>query len=183
MGKVFRRYNSTIYGNYRKAYLIDGALTGAVMSVILLAVDLISGTPMESPVNFIPELVMMVSIAWCGYHYRKELDQQKVTFKEMMLLGLGIGMVSAVVYGLFVWAYCCVRHDMVQIYQNQRIALMESADVSVDAKLAVESVKHYGPGDWGFIAGFRLAVLSIIVAFLAAIALRTEKAPIKMKNK
>ena len=57
MAKIFRRYESTIYGNYRKAYLIDGALTGAVMSMVMLLRDWLATSPMSSPENYVTELV------------------------------------------------------------------------------------------------------------------------------
>ena len=46
----------------------------------------------------------------------------------------------------------------------------------------MESVKKYTAGDWGFIAGFRSAVMSIIITFFAALLFRTEKAPVKVKK-
>lgn len=183
MVKIFRRYKSTIYGNYRKAYLIDGALTGAVMSVIVLMVNLFSGSQMQSPDSFVPEIVMMVGIAWSAVQYRKGLEDQKVTFKELMLLGLGIGVISAAVYGLFIYAYGSIDINLVQQFQEQRISVMEPAETSVETRLSIEAVRHYGAGDWGFIAGFRSAVLSILVAFLVAVALRSEKAPVVEKKK
>lgn len=183
MARFFRRYKSTIYGNYRKAYLIDGALTGVIMSVIVLVVNLFSGSQMQSPDSIVPEIVMMVGIAWSAIQYRKGLKDQKVTFKELILLGLGIGVVSSIVYGLFIMAYGAIDPSLVQHFQEQRIAVMEPASSSADAKVAVEAVRHYGAGDWGFIAGFRSAVLSILVAFLVAVALRSEKAPVIEKKK
>ena len=97
MARIFRRYKSTIYGNYRKAYLIDGALTGVVMSVVMLLRDLLAKSPMSSPENYITELVLAVGIFWSCYQYRRQLPDGKVTLKELMLLGLGIGVVSAIV--------------------------------------------------------------------------------------
>lgn len=126
MARIFRRYKSTIYGNYRKAYLIDGLLTGAAMSVIVAVRDWLAAKPMATPENYITEIILAVGIFWATYHYRKGLPEGKVTLKELMLLGLGIGVVSAIVYGLWTWLNCGALHtDLVGYYNNCRIEVME----------------------------------------------------------
>ena len=125
-----------------------------------------------------------MGILWASYHYRKQLPGEKVTFKELMLLGLGIGVVSAVVYGLWTWLHCgVVNTGLVEYYNQSRIEVMEAAEKSEAAKLAVESVKKYTAGDWAFIAGFRSAVMSVIIAFFASLVLRTEKGEVVVKKK
>lgn len=183
MARVFRRYNSTIYGNYRKAYAIDGLLTGAAMAVITFLRDLLAGSAMGAPENYISELVLGVGIFWSAYQYRKGLEEGRVTLKELMLLGLGIGVVSAVVYGLWVWLDAGVINTaLVQHYNEARIAVMDPAENSEEARLAVELTKRYTAGDWGFIAGFRSAVMSVIIAFFAALVFRTEKGEVVVRK-
>lgn len=183
MAKIFRRYESTIYGNYRKAYFIDGALTGAVMSVVMLLRDWLATSPMSSPENYVTELVLAIAIVWSCYQYRRQLPDGKVTLKELMLLGLGIGVVSAVVYGLWTWLHCGVLDtSLVDYYNQQRIAMMESAESSAEAKVAVELVRRYTAGDWAFIGAFRSAVMSIIITFFAALIFRTEKGTVIEKK-
>ena len=179
MARIFRRYKSTIYGNYRKAYLIDGALTGVVMSLLLMLRDVLAKVPMASPENYVTEVVLAVGIFWSSYQYRKQLPEGKVTLKELMLLGIGIGVVSAMVYGLWTWLRCGVLDTtLVEHYNQQRIIMMDTADSSADAKLAIEQVRRYGAGDWAFISGFRTAVMSVIITFFSALVFRTEKAPV-----
>lgn len=183
MARVFRRYNSTIYGNYRKAYAIDGLLTGAAMAAVTFLRDLLAAAPMATPENYVSELVLAVGIFWSAYQYRRQLPDQQVTLKELMLLGIGIGIVSAVVYGLWVWLdAACVNTTLVQHYNEQRIAVMPAADESAEARVAIEQVRRYTAGDWGFISGFRSAVMSIILAFFAALIFRTEKSPVVVKE-
>ena len=184
MARFFRRYKSTIYGNYRKAYLIDGMLTGVAMSVIAVVRDWLAAKPMATPENYITELVLLVGVFCATYHYRKQLPGEKVTFKELMLLGLGIGVVSAVVYGLWVWLRCGIFNTgLVGYYNKSRIEVMSPAEKSEAAKVAIEMVKKYTAGDWAFIAGFRSAVMSIIISFFAALILRTEKGEVRVKTK
>ena len=184
MARFFRRYKSTIYGNYRKAYVIDGLLTGAAMSVIAAVRDWLAAKPMATPENYVTELVLLVGILWASYHYRKQLPGEKVTLKELMLLGLGIGVVSAMVYGLWTWLHCGVMNTgLVDYYNQSRIDVMEPAETSEAAKVAIESVKRYTAGDWAFIAGFRSAVMSVIIVFFTSLILRTEKGEVVVKNK
>ncbi len=183
MARFIRRYNSTIYGNYRKSYLVDGTLIGGVMAVVMLLRDLLSDMPISSPENYTTQLVLLVGIFWASYQYRKQLPEQKVTLKELMLLGMGIGLVSGVVYGLWVWLYSGVLNtDLVGFYNEQRIRVMEPAETSAEAKVAVEAVKRYTAGDWAFIGGFRSVVWSIIITFFSAIVFRTEKSPVREKT-
>ena len=184
MARFFRRYKSTIYGNYRKAYLIDGMLTGVAMSVISALRDWLATKPMAMPENYITELVLLVGIVWASYHYRKQLPGEKVTLKELMLLGLGIGVVSAVVYGLWVWLRCgVINTGLVDYYNQSRIEVMDPAEKSEAAKVAIEMVRKYTAGDWAFIAGFRSAVMSIIITFFTALVLRTEKGEVRVRQK
>ena len=187
MARFFKRYKSTIYGNYRKACLIDGVLTRAVMSVFLLLRDWLStstlSSPETSPENYVTELVLAVGIFWSCYQYRRHLPDGKVTLKELMLLGLGIGVVSAVVYGLWTWLRCGILDtSLVSHYNQERIAVMEPAESSADAKVAIELVNRYTAGDWAFIGAFRSAVISIIITFFAALIFRTEKGEVRTKK-
>ena len=184
MARFFRRYKSTIYGNYRKAYVIDGLLVGGAMSLIAAVRDWLAAQPMATPENYITELVLLVGTLWASYHYRKQLPDGKVTLKELMLLGLGIGVVSAVVYGLWTWMHCgIINSGLVDYYNQSRIGVMEPAETSEAAKVAIENVKKYTAGDWAFIAGFRSAVMSVIITFFTALVLRTEKGEVVTKSK
>lgn len=183
MPRVFRRYTSTIYGNYRKSYLIDGLLVGAAMSFIMYMRDLLAAKPMATPENYVTEIVLLVGIFWAAYQYREQLPDRKVTLKELMLLTLGIGVVSALVYGLWTWLNLgCINTDLVAYYNQQRISVMDAADVSAEAKIAIDQISRYTAGRWGFIGGFRSAVMSVIIAFFASLIFRTEKAPVVPKK-
>ena len=146
------------------------------MSVILLVRDWLSRLPMTSPDNYITELILAVAIFLTCYTYRKSLLKQRVSFKELMLLGIGLGVVSTVIFGL--WTWWNLSHfasALVDYYNEERIALMEPAETSEEARLAIEQVKNYTAGHWAFIGAFRLAVISIIITFFAALLFHNEK--------
>lgn len=164
--------------------MIDGLLVGGAMSLIAAVRDWLAAQPMATPENYITELVLLVGTLWASYHYRKQLPDGRVTLKELMLLGLGIGVVSAVVYGLWTWMHCgIINSGLVDYYNQSRIGVMEPAETSEAAKVAIENVKKYTAGDWAFIAGFRSAVMSVIITFFTALVLRTEKGEVVTKSK
>ena len=183
MARFFRRYRSTLHGNYRRAYLTYGVTTGAVMAVVVALRYWIGGAPMATPENYLTELVLAAGIVWASWHYRKSLPDGQVTLKELMLLGLGIGVVSAVVYGLWTWLHCAALDtSLVEHYNQCRIAVMDDPATSPEAHVAVEQVNRYTAGDWAFIAAFRTAVMSIIVTFFSAIIFRTEKGEVVQRK-
>ena len=93
-------------------------------------------------------------------------------------------MVSGVLYGLWTWLHCGVLDSsLTEHYNDCRIAVMDDADSSPEARIAVEQVKKYTAGDWAFIAGFRTAVMSIIITFFSALIFRTEKGEIVSHSK
>ena len=100
-----------------------------------------------------------------------------------MLLGLGIGVISSVVYGLFLWLMCGQMFpDVVNVYIENRLAQMDAPETSAEAKVAVELTKGYTAGDWAFIGGFRTAVFSVIVAFAMALILGGKRGSLVEKK-
>lgn len=183
MARFFRRYQSTIHGNYRRAYLTIGVATGVAMSVVVALRNWMGSAPMATPENYLTELVLAAGIVWGSWRYRKNLPDGLVTLKELMLLGIGIGLVGAVVYGLWTWLHCGVLDTgMTEHYNNCRIAVMDDPADSPEARIAVEQVRKYTAGDWAFIAAFRTAVMSVIITFFSALVFRTEKGEIKGKS-
>lgn len=181
MARFFRRYSSTIYGNYRKAYVLYGLMTGGVMALIVTLWNVIADKPLPEPENLATEVVLLICTLFATYRYRRTLPGERVTLKELMLLGLGIGMVSAVVYGLWTWFYAGAwKPEMVQHYIDSRIAAMQQADKATED--AIAQVQAYTVGDWAFIAAFRSAVISILITFFTALVFRTEKSPVREKQ-
>lgn len=189
MTKIFRRYNSTIYGNYKKYALVYGLAIGCAQFVVVAFWNMVSSTWLPSPENYVTEVVLLAGIFGFTYLYRRNLKAQAghegsgVTLKELLLLGLGMGCVGAVVYGLWMWLYCgTLMPTMVEHFNEQRIVVMPEAETGEDARKAIELVSQYTAGDWAFIGGFRTAVMSVMFAFFAALIFRTEYAPVREKE-
>ena len=181
MAKIIRRYQSEIYGNYRLAYATYGVLTGIVLAIVmLLHRALLPSNPPASPESFEADVVIAVAIFLSAYRYRSTLPDKQVMLKELLLLGMGTAIVAAIVYGLLLWLVLgAVYPDLVDTFIQQRISLMPSADQGVAEAMAIEKTRAYTAGDWAFIGGFRIFVISIIFTFFSAIIFRTQKSPIK----
>lgn len=172
MARIFRRYKSEIHGNYRIAYLKWGLLTGVLLSLYLLARHLL-GAPCTSPADLGKDGLLIVAMLVSMYLYRRSLPEKRVTMKELLLLGIGIGLVSAVVYGLFVWLYCGVMYpEMTEVYAEQ----FKTDEARAEGYLAA-----LNPVMWALMFGFvNTALTSIIVAFFGALIFKTEKAELNV---
>ena len=183
--RLLRRYKSDIYGNYRLAYLRDGALTGLVLSVAVLVCKLLY-YPIYAPENYVTDIALLVSTLFFAYRYRSRLPEKKVFFKELMLFGLGLGIVAAITYGVFLLFYGgvvdkgfatrCLEHFILGEQNGSASEEMKAETISV--------MRTYKLHTWAFIGTFRTAVMSIMTAFVAALVFRTEKnIPITKSNK
>jgi len=181
--KFIRRYQSDIYGRYRVAYLRDGVLSGLFISAVVLFCKLIY-YPIYSPENYITDIALLVATLFFCHRYREGLPEKKVFFKELMLFGLGLGVVAALFYGLFLLLYGgvidtwfadrCLEHF---INGEQRGS---GTDEEKAATIAV--MRTYKLHTWAFIGAFRTAVMSIMTAFVAALIFRTEKNVVRPKE-
>lgn len=181
MAKILRRYQSAIYGNYRKAYLRYGFLTGVVLALSMLFYRLVSpSNPPVSPNNYFIDAILAVAIFGGTFIYRKSLPDQKVMLKELLLLGTGMGMTASAVYGILLWPICgSLFPDMVDTFIANRLDLIKAQGESPETLEAIVQTRAYTAGDWAFIGAFRTFVFSIILTFFSSIIFRTEKSPLK----
>ena len=182
MAGLLRRYKSPLYGNYRKYALLYGVVTGMVLFAAIVAAWLVQ-LPYSEPENLVVDLLMTLCIFACSYIYRQNQAGGRIYLKELLILGMGIGAVAGVVYGLMLLFYgSIIDFDFVSRCIEMRVAPIEkaiadggSAEEMVQLKNALEVTKTYTLGDWAFIGGFRTAVMSIIITFFSAIIFKTEK--------
>lgn len=181
MARIIKQYQSEIYGNYRLAYATYGVLTGFLLALVLvLQRAIMPSNPPLAPESFVADAVLAVAIFLSAYRYRSTLPDKQVMLKELLLLGMGTAIVAAVVYGLLLWLILgTVYTDLVETFITHRLSLMPSADEGAEAAIAIEKTRAYTAGDWAFIGGFRIFVISIVFTFFSAIIFRTQKSPIK----
>lgn len=166
--KFFHRYESTIHGNYRKAYLCWGLLTG-LMLVLYLLVRWLMGRSAESAESYLSDGILLVGLFVGCLLYRNSLPERKVTLKELMLFGMGAAVVACLIYGLYIWLSGMVLEGQTELMART----MFKAD---DFEL-------YPVGWWsalcGIVTGVKMAVLGGFGAFISALILKNEKGNVK----
>ena len=160
----------------------SGFCVGVSLALVMLLASWLDVQP-ATPENYITDLVLLLGMAVTDYRYRRTLPDGRVTLKELMLLGVWTGFVCAVVYGLLLWLYGVLDGALVARFVEQRLSMMPAADGDTQAALNIQLVQHYSAGDWGFIGGFRIAVMSILMNLVSALLFRTEKAPVRERKK
>ena len=170
--KFFKRYRSEIHGNYRKAYLRCGPIVG-VLLMLYIVVRYLMGMPAESPEAYMSDGIMLVGVFLFTLLYRNALEEKKASLKELMLFGVGTAVVASVLYGLFVWAFCCAVPEQTVIFTKT----LSGKDIPpVDPEIP------YWAGMWGIVTGVKIGVLGAFGAFITAVILRNEKPEIKTKK-
>lgn len=172
--RFIRRYKSEIYGNYRRAALAYGSLTGGLMAVCVLVASLV-GMPFSAPETYVTDGVMALSIFVSAYYYRRRLNVDDLSQKELLLMGLDMGIVIGIVYGLLLWVvllgcYPALVSHFAEVRINQMVSGVAGG---VDEQLA-HTIRCYNAADWAFIGAFRSFVLSILFSFFAALIFGTR---------
>ncbi len=167
--KFFHRYNSTIHGNYRKGYLRCGLITGVVLMLYIL-VRYMMGMPAESPEAYLSDGIMLVAVFLFTLLYRNSLEEKHATLKELMLFGMGTAVVASVLYGLFVWAFCCAAPEQTVLFTQT----LSGQEIN-----AGDPQLHYWAGLWGIVSGVKLALLGGFGSFVTSVILRNEKGGVR----
>lgn len=170
---IFHRYKSTIHGNYRRAYLRSGLLTGALLAAYV-TIRLLAGSPMERPVSLISDILLLVLLFLLTAWYRNSLPEKRITLKEAMLFGIGTSAVAALVYGLALWAVGLLSDSQTVLFTTS----MTGNPVTTD-----DPQLHYWAAWWALFAAASTLLLGAFASFLAAIFFRNEKSEIKHKLK
>ena len=174
--RFIRRYKSEIYGNYRIAYLRDGLYTGVLISAVVLFCKLIY-YPIYAPQNYVTDITLFVATLFFAFRYRKGLPDGKVSFKELMLFGLGLGITAAVVYGLFLLLYGGVidKGFTGRCLEHFKAGELAGSGTEEEKAKTIAVMQNYKLYTWALIGTFRTSVMSIMTAFIAALLFRTEK--------
>jgi hypothetical protein len=169
---IFHRYQSTIHGDYRRNYLRCGLVTGVLLAAYVL-VRLLMNRPVESPLSYVSDAILLVCIFLFAAYYRNALPDKRVTLKELMLFGMGTAAVAALLYGLMLWGIGLAFPQQAVLFTNN----MTPNEVTMqDPQL------HYWAALWAIVAAVETLLLGSFGAFLAAILFRNEKGEIKHKK-
>ena len=109
-----------------------------------------------------------------------------IFFKEIYILNLGVGVVAAIIYALFVWYYgSCVDTEFLQRYidAQEHIYLNNWNGTTEDMNMMIENIKTLTTVQYlSIMAGILTVVTTFMVAFIVAILLRTQKNVVRQKK-
>ena len=174
--RLVRRYQSDIYGDYRKFGLRYGLFSGLIMAAIVCILFFLD-YPLQAPVNYATDITLFVCALFFAYRYRTTLPDNKVFFKELMLLGLTLGVVAAIVYALFLLLYGKVIDTDFLTRCIDRLVDNEQNGTASQEQIqqTVSVMRGYTLVTLALIAAFRTSVMAIMTAFCGALLFRTEK--------
>ncbi|MBP3763693.1 MAG: hypothetical protein J6I49_07445 [Bacteroidales bacterium] len=168
--KPFRRYHSTIHGNYRRAYFRCGLLLGVALMLYIL-MRMLLGVPAQAPESYATDGILIAGLFLLAFFYRNSLEEKRATLKELMLFGFGTAALAALLYGLFLWALGLARPDQAALFATATTGATPTAD---DPQI------HYWAAFVALVATVKLLLIGTFAAFIAAVLFRNEKG--KMKN-
>lgn len=182
---LIKRYESEIYGNYKKGWLLYGLYTGLIMSFSVLFRYWLT-YPMDTPSTWTDNIILFLCMFVFTYLYRKKLYCGNVFFKEVYILNLGVGVVAGVMYALFIWYYgSCVDTELVQRYidAQEHIYINNWQGTTEDMNKKIEEIKNLTSvpylSIWG---GILTVVTSFMTSFIVALLLRTQKNVVRQKK-
>ena len=173
---LLRRYESTLYGNFRKEGAVAGLWSGGLLIAYLL-VRWLANIPPDSPQTYGSDLTLFACMLLQSHLYRRHLPEQKVSLRELMQMNLWLCVVAVTIFGLFTWVYgSSIDSDFVSRCIQQLIDGEMAGDNTEEQKLqVVEVMKGYTTGTLAWIAAFRTAIMGILWAFLSALLFRSEQ--------
>lgn len=171
--KFFHRYSSTIHGNYRRAYLRSGLLTGGLMFLYVL-IRYLLGIPAPAPESYAIDGILLAAVFLLTMLYRNSLEGKRATLKELMLFGMGTALVASVLYGLLLWALGLASPAQAALF---------TTTVTGNETLPDDPQIHYWAAWWGIFAALKLLLIGCFGAFIAAVFLRNEKSPTRSELK
>lgn len=169
---IFHRYDSTIHGNYRRAYLRGGLLTGALLGGYVL-VRMLMGKPVQSPTSLISDIALLVAVFLFTAYYRNSLDEKKITLKEAMLFGMGLSLVASFLYGALLY--------VVEMCSSAQTVLFTTTMTGQEIT-SEDPQLHYWAAWWAIMSFLEMLLLGCFGAFVAAVLFRNEKSTPRNKK-
>ncbi|MFA5541924.1 MAG: DUF4199 domain-containing protein [Bacteroidales bacterium] len=171
---LIRRYESQIYGNYKSAILKYGLYSGIGLSFVVLFRYWII-MPLSQPVSYAENIALLVFMFASVFIYKKKLPQGKLMFKEGFVLGLGLGVVASIIYGIFLYVY---SFGIDPEFQNRCFDIQRA--LPNNQHLADDAIRQMTRHSSIAFSGILLSsIMSILWAMIVSILLRNERAVVK----
>ncbi|MDO5760851.1 MAG: DUF4199 domain-containing protein [Bacteroidota bacterium] len=181
MNAIIRKYRSIIHGNYRWAALKYGITMGIVLSGILFFRYLLghpANAPIASDENWVVFVALLVMSLILAFHYRKLLEEKKMTFKEGFLLSFDSCVIACIVYAVFMYFYSIFIDNGIESFQDRTIDVMTRSIAEGGDKVELPEMIYLV--FWGMMANI---IMGILVAFITGIICRNEKSELVINNK
>ncbi len=177
---LIKRYETPIQGNYKLAILKYGSLTGLLMCLLVVARFLLN-KPLVQPLGYVENIFFFAFLLLFTYLYRKSLKGNPLFFKEAYLLNIGMGIITAVFYAIFMTAYVkWIDMDFLPRYVSFKTEELKSLGETINE----DNLKTIGSARYISSQSFILTtVLSIIFALIVALVMRTQKNIVREKKK
>lgn len=171
---LIRRYKSEIHGNYKRAWLQYGIITSIAM-VLSVLIRYALTYPIESSFSWTDDVIILICLVGFTITYRSTLPEKLITFKEIYVLNLGIGFISAIIFGFFIWYYASrVDISFPDRYYASMMAQSETSELSPDV-YETQTKAMSTPGNLALQGGVLTFVNVLVLGFFVAIFLKTEK--------
>lgn len=174
---LLNRYDSKMHGNYWNAIFKYGFLVGLGLVLVVLFRHWLS-MPLSQPVTYAENIALLVFMFIVVFLYRKSLQEKKITFKEAYIVGFGVGIVSSIMYGMFLYVFSLYIDTEFQqrCFEIQR-------EIKSNAHLNDEQISAMSSSSAIAFSGILLSsIMSILWAMIVGILLRNEQAPLKIKK-
>ena len=177
MKRILRKYNSVIYGNYKKKSLRYGLALGVALCLFALLKYLLNYLP-SSPVTMSDNIALLLFTVVIVYLYRAGLPQGKMTLKEGFLIGFYSAVIGAVIYGMFMYSYSAAIDTQMPLRCGQTLSKIpeyaeytpqQFAAMTKPSAIALQSIIYN-------------VIMAVLWSLLVAVFLRTEKAETVNKN-
>ena len=174
---LIRRYESKMHGDYKRAILRYGFFGGLIFCVVLLLRWLLV-LPPSQPMSYVENVLQLVLLFVFVYLYKRRLPDRRINFKESYVVALGTAVVSAVIYGMFMYVYASYIDTQMQerCFEFQRMMNQ--------GQYTEEQLKDLTkPSYIAFSAVLLNSVMAVLWAMIVAIFLRNERAIVVQKQK
>ncbi len=180
MNAIIKRYASVMYGNYRWAGVKYGILMAIGLSLSLLF-RYIVGHPANAPIAKDETWVVLVELVvmslFLVFHYRQNLVEKKISFKEGFLVSFYGCLIACFLYAIFMYFYALHIDNGMDSFTDRTIDVMTRAIAQSEGKdindVVVPEMVYLIM--WGMVLNM---VMSILVAFFTGIVCRNERSKV-----
>ena len=167
-----RKNLSTTQSIKRRKVLTYGFLGGSgLVMIVLLRFAMVF--PIYIPVSVLDAIALLMLMFTFTYLYRKDSANRKLTFKDAYLLNMGLGLIAAVIYAVFMLFYASY------IDTSFSSRFLDYQKFRIDT---IELVREFNgfnssstPKMLAFVTFIEVSMLCLLFSFVVSIVMHTNK--------